>query len=213
MVFDVATERQGMVEEYNRLLHALFFQPQSILNRMDAVQQLVSFIRFELCCCMYYMIAVGCWLINSCLLLYCTSSCLFVFYCSRVKRPKGVEYKSNCFYDIEAIVATVKRQLQRQKQIQLAKKSVEQLTKENRWPKGGLMELRSHLDAGWSYFDSLVAVRQAGGTLGRRQLAFAFRYTIASLYAYEENARPMAIEGMALSGKCCACVLLHVLTN
>ena len=136
-----------------------------------------------------------------------------------MKRPSGVKHTPNCFHDMDAILDTVKKQLQREKQIQAAKKSVDELKKEGRWPEGGLMELRTHLDAGWRYFDSLVAVRQAGGTLGSRQLAYAFRYTIASLYAYEENARPMAIEAMTLAGKynayllCVCVVLLHVLTN
>lgn len=49
VVFSVATEQQGLVEAYNKLLHGLDFQPQSILNRLDAVQQLVAFIRFGFC--------------------------------------------------------------------------------------------------------------------------------------------------------------------
>ena len=58
VVFDVATERQGMVEEYNNLLHTLRFQPQSIMNRMDAVRQIVSFIRFELYLCVSLQLIV-----------------------------------------------------------------------------------------------------------------------------------------------------------
>lgn len=109
-------------------------------------------------------------------------------------------YKTNCFHDIDAILSTVKKQLQREKLQQAKNKTVEALKNERRWPEGGLMELRAHLDAGWAMYDSLVAVRQAGGILSSRLLAFAFRYTIASMYAYEENARPMAIEQMTLAG-------------
>ena len=76
----------------------------------------------------------------------------------------------------------------------------QEIEDQSRWPAGGLKELRSRHEAGWAYFDSLVALRQAGCQLEKSQLAFAFRYTVASLYACEENARAMAIEEVLLTG-------------
>ena len=42
---------------------------------------------------------------------------------------------------------------------------------------------------------------QAGCELDCKQIAYGFRYTVASLYAYEENARPLALERVKISGK------------
>jgi len=110
-------------------------------------------------------------------------------------------YTPNCFQDIDSIIATIKKQLNREGRVCAEKNTIKSMMEQRRWPKGGLQQLRDHIDAGWPYYDSLVALRQAGGTLSSSQLAFGFRYTIASLYGYEENARAMAIEEMTMSGK------------
>jgi hypothetical protein len=122
--------------------------------------------------------------------------------CDSLSKPnvEGVKYTSNCFLDIEAVLATTKKRLSREKIKCKDKKSVQQMIEERLWPAGGLHELRSHVETGWCYYDSLVALSQAGCCLSSSQLAFAFRYTIASLYSFEENARAMALEKTPLSG-------------
>ena len=41
---------------------------------------------------------------------------------------------------------------------------------------------------------------QAGARLSTSQLAYGLRYVVASLWVYAENARPMAVEKLTLSG-------------
>ena len=68
------------------------------------------------------------------------------------------------------------------------------------WPAGGLHELRDLHDMGGPYFDSLVMLAQAGGKLSCSQRAYATSYVIASLRVCVDNARPMALEALTLSG-------------
>jgi hypothetical protein len=82
------------------------------------------------------------------------------------------------------------------------------------WPEGGLHQLRVFHDHGWPYFEGLVMLSLAGGRLTTAQLAFATRYVVASLWVFAENARPMAVEKLLLSGfiyytHICITVLLH----
>jgi hypothetical protein len=56
IVFDIVTKNQGIIEQYNMHLHALRFKPHTILNRMDAIQFSISFIRF--CIYMKYICQV-----------------------------------------------------------------------------------------------------------------------------------------------------------
>jgi hypothetical protein len=74
-----------------------------------------------------------------------------------------------------------------------------------RLPAGGLHELRAKHELGWAYFDSLVMLSQAGATLSAAQRAFGTRYVVASLWVFAENARPMAIEKLLLSGLIYCC--------
>lgn len=95
-----------------------------------------------------------------------------------------------------------------------------------KWPEGGLQELRyacvyvcmacvfSSLAVflllllrdmhakGFGVFSDILAVRQAGTQLNVNQIAYCNRYILASLYTWKENARPMALEHLKLSGKC-----------
>jgi hypothetical protein len=96
---------------------------------------------------------------------------------------------------------TVKTRLSKELKNEGAGPSIEQLIAERRWTEGGLQELRTLLLAGWDYFDSLVAISQAGCSLDACQLAFGLRFTVASLYALEECARAMVLEKVLLAGK------------
>jgi len=77
---------------------------------------------------------------------------------------------------------------------------VEDLILQKRMPEGGLQQLRVLHDTGWEYFDSLVALAQAGAALSSSQRSYGMRYVVASLWVRAENARPMAVEKLLLSG-------------
>jgi len=68
------------------------------------------------------------------------------------------------------------------------------------WPEGGLQQLRELHELGWPYFNSLVMLSQAGATLSPSQCAYGLRFVVASLWVYTENARPMALEKLTLTG-------------
>jgi hypothetical protein len=69
-------------------------------------------------------------------------------------------YTPNCFNDIESILKTVKERLNREVKTAAGGTSIEEMISQRRWTEGGLQELRRLLEAGWLYFDSLVALRQ-----------------------------------------------------
>jgi hypothetical protein len=68
------------------------------------------------------------------------------------------------------------------------------------WPVGGLQELRHWHDVGWAYFGSLVMLSKAGAKLNASQIAYGTRFTVSSMWTVVENARPMAVEMLRLSG-------------
>ena len=70
-----------------------------------------------------------------------------------------------------------------------------------RWPPGGLHELRVRHKTGWDYFDALVHLAQAGAKLTKMELAYGLRYVAASMWVLSDNARPMAMEKLLLSGE------------
>lgn len=75
-------------------------------------------------------------------------------------------------------------------------------------PAGGLQELREKHRAGWVYFDALVHLAQAGEKLSKTELAYGLRYVVASLWVVADNARPMAIEKLKLTGKLLVLMLI-----
>jgi hypothetical protein len=61
------------------------------------------------------------------------------------------------------------------------------------YPKGGLREIREHLNDGWGYFDALVAAAQANYRLSESEYLECMRYVLATLWGYDNNARDLAI--------------------
>jgi len=57
ILFHVATVDPGVVEKYNQYLHTQDFKAQTILNRMDAVQYAIVFIRFNSIYIIYIILA------------------------------------------------------------------------------------------------------------------------------------------------------------
>jgi hypothetical protein len=98
-------------------------------------------------------------------------------------------------------MSKVKERLNKELKQKNTQFSVTEMIAQRRWTEGGLQELRTLHSWGWPYFDALVALSQAGCLLDESQLAFGLRYTVSSLYAYDENARAMAIEKATLAGK------------
>jgi hypothetical protein len=69
--------------------------------------------------------------------------------------------------------------------------------------------LRDKHRLGWDYFDALVYLAQANAKLTKQESAYGMRYVVASLWVFADNARPMAIEQLKLTGDSqCCCVLL-----
>lgn len=66
------------------------------------------------------------------------------------------------------------------------------------YPKGGLKQIRDHLNDGWQLFDALVAAAQAGYQLSELEYLECMRYVLATLWGYDNNARGLAIERVCL---------------
>jgi hypothetical protein len=107
----VATTEKDTPEKYNEFLHSKNFKPASMLNRIDAVFNALSFMRFVLS-------------FNSCNLSLMLKFCVFgmIF---RIKRPDGFLYKTVCFLDILDTIKAIKTQLRREKLLAEQKKAVD----------------------------------------------------------------------------------------
>jgi hypothetical protein len=66
------------------------------------------------------------------------------------------------------------------------------------YPRGGLRQIRDHLNDGWQLFDALVAAAQAGYKLSELEYLECMRYVLATLWGYDNNARGLAIERVCL---------------
>lgn len=111
----VATTEKDTPEKYNEFLHSKNFKPASMLNRIDAVFNALSFMRFVLS-------------FNSCdLSLMLEILCVWYFFdmIFRIKRPDGFLYKTVCFLDILDTIKAIKTQLRREKLLAEQKKAVD----------------------------------------------------------------------------------------
>ena len=104
------------------------------------------------------------------------------------------------FADALSILNNTRKQLTKASRVdkRAAKKDREERVRIHAYPRGGLKEIRDNLHDGWDYFDALVAVAQAGKELTESEYTECLRYVLATLWGYDNNARPLAIETLCL---------------
>jgi hypothetical protein len=72
---------------------------------------------------------------------------------------------------------------------QVTKNDLTTLIRDGRYPKEGLSQLRTYVDAGSSYFDALVTAARKGINLKGNQYCFCLSYILCMCWVYRNNAR------------------------